>query len=248
MPRLFPGPVLAVDLSCPDSETCYVTLGDRGVVVTRNGGRSWRKVLTASSENGNILGVTCPTALSCYVTEATPTDEALLTTVNGGRSWHEQRFPMLSNLAGCDGPLRCILNDNGHILLTTDGGVNWRRIPIPLNGALSRITCPSFDTCYGTDYSAGHPLVIVESRDGAVSWTVVLRLAPSMQAALACSSTRHCVVAAGPGPDFSGKVYIYQSFDAGNTWTKALFPTLPARQIPRPAELSSEFGKGLMGF
>ncbi len=233
--------------SCSDSATCYVGIGNSGVVATRDGGRTWRSVLLGPKAS-ILQGVICPTTLDCTLSYSTYDAALLYSTVDGGLIWRRRSVPASSYLVACDGPFRCILSDSedDESLLTTDAGSRWVRIRRPAaKDTLASAVCPSRLVCFGIEYSANQspsaPPAVVESNDGGGDWTSVLALPASDRLELGCSSPERCVVVASPPPISAGQVLIYETVDGGRSWTRSPFPALQADQTPPSVELASEF-------
>ncbi len=93
---LFLSPVrtlLAIGCSGTDGQHC-VTVGDLGAVAkTINGGGSWSKPNSGTTENLN--GVSCPTASHCY---AVGNNGTLLISEDGGTTWNPETSPTSENL------------------------------------------------------------------------------------------------------------------------------------------------------
>ncbi len=144
---------LTTPLSCPSALTC-VGVGDQGdkneLVFTTDGGHRW--TVSPLRAPADVMSLSCSSVSSCsLVTESSylgpGNPQQFASTTNGGASWYTHDFASslyISSLS-CPSATDCIaiastVSANGvstsglgagAALLTTDGGRNWSRSPLP---------------------------------------------------------------------------------------------------------------------
>jgi photosystem II stability/assembly factor-like uncharacterized protein len=163
-----------LSISCPTSATCYATGNARGpapnyftspvVIVTRNGGGSWRKASPAfkASTEAFLSAISCPDTKSCWTLGETTISDggaaAVLASTNGGENWITtplaRPFPTLDEIIyniACPTTAVCIASGgiDGKIDVTTDRGQHWTLRHVP-NVYVESLSCPSASTCWAT--------------------------------------------------------------------------------------------------
>lgn len=165
-------------LACPSSQVCYV-VGSPGIVmITRDGGLSWRdRGNPAAGTSADLLGISCPATQTCYIVgygceasfgcSAGGMAGSILVTTTGGRTWRRVTPPLPANspaqlcvALGCPGglsltaitcvsALHCwVVGAEGSILRTADGGASWQRNDSGTDMSLRGIACPARNRCY----------------------------------------------------------------------------------------------------
>lgn len=145
------GRITALAIDPADSATLYAASereGRAALVVSRNGGRSWRLLLSLPETPLNLwIDPGSPTKLrDLYVTSAT----GIRARIHG--AWQHHPAPpgvMLTSLsggysAGPDaGPVFYAVTKDAHLLLTKDGGATWAEARLPGAGTQVRAVATS---------------------------------------------------------------------------------------------------------
>jgi photosystem II stability/assembly factor-like uncharacterized protein len=200
---------------------------------------------TTGPEPGNL---TCPTALTCYVTGDNATSssgpaqyDSFYVSNDGALSWSVLPVP-----AGVDftTPLSCAdandcaagASDNGQpaFITTANGGHSFTIDPLPQSaGAFYSLECPSLGFCAGLAATSADlnnvPIdatLLSTGNDGASFTDLSMPPGESMDA-LACPTQLNCVAvgtndAAANGGLFTGVVA--STYDGGQTWTNGALP------------------------
>lgn len=228
-------------VACPSVQSCYATayqttspaearegtLWRSIILVSRDGGRSWRRQPTP----GLLLlsGIACPSPSTCLAVGATdensaPGHDAVLETTDAGRRWLRLAVPSPAGPGGllgisCPVRTRCWAIGYGAVLATKNGGRTWFDQPGPSGTSIS---CPTERKCVtaGSENASGSTFIYVTS-DGGGRWTGTWRspvsaTSPALSpTAVSCWDASHCL-AAGQGT--TGPV-VLQSDDGGLRWT-----------------------------
>lgn len=119
-----------------DAQTAYVLIfaGREAarLVVTRDGGHTWRQLPTAcrTSAPDLVLRVGDPQSVWQLCPLAGPTT-VLARSNDGGRHWHRYRIPAhggIRDLVPVSGGAAWAVSDSGYVTRTTDGGASWHTV------------------------------------------------------------------------------------------------------------------------
>lgn len=163
--RIHPGSQIG-SIVCASIRTCFaLDLRPQGrelqttVVRTQDGGQTWTDGTTFSGTY--LSGASCPTPAVCYAMSGPAqvrlnAPVVLLRTDNAGATWTRQHGQALYQVSApsltCTGPLRCYLGGNDSVLVTTNGGLTWKRRAIPITSPSSflptSISCVDSERCY----------------------------------------------------------------------------------------------------
>jgi hypothetical protein len=190
-------------ITCPNRTTCYAGSDSGSVLITNDGGTSWRWSDTGS--HFRLSSIACTDAHTCFAAGGLDAD------CNDDECWEPEQ---------------------GVVLLTRDGGATWQQVfyravdfgKHPTMGArLFAIACPTATTCLAT----GHA-ILIETTNGGRSWQTHpgLALGPLPHApkgslpttpiglnpptALVCPSAASCFAESASG--------IGVTQDGGKTW------------------------------
>ncbi len=226
-----PGAVLVLTgVSCPTATYCLAT-GSTGdglsvVIVSRDGGHSWKVSKTFAKGNG-LNSIACPSPTECI---AVGQGQAIVeVTDNTGSTWTAE--PVSSSVAtslttvSCSSTSDCVAGaqpspTGDSAVYTDDGGRTWSaadiRVGLTANGvSCSGATCVAVVTNNSTLRTS-----VFSSIDSGQHWT--LRSVPAGTLAsgpVSCPSSLVCVALARKG---QSKVESLVSTDGGQTWSAHL--------------------------
>lgn len=216
-----------IAVSCaPRSRACWAT-AHTGLVHSLGGG-AWR-LQRAPSNVGGFGAISCATTRSCVAFAGSDP----LWTRDGGRIWKAEAGLALlyaTTSLDCVTASTCwsvgeytnsLQSQIGAVFRTSDGGVTWMRVGIPLKPrpyGLDSVSCWSTSSCLvdgtvemgGLESSSGTPYFLATS-DGGAHWR--LHFPPETMPyvpALSCTSDRRCVLA--------GRSGVGITTDDGETW------------------------------
>jgi photosystem II stability/assembly factor-like uncharacterized protein len=213
------------------------------VLVSGDGGKSWN-VPSLPHGFAGLFSVSCSSASRCWaVGEQDPNGDqgAIIATSDGGNSWTLEGVPLLPGGSAtpalqrisCVGK-RCLATGIrlGSILVTADGGSHWspRSLPQGCKGF-----CPAYtaDTVILTSASVGYAGggnqcgghvtqragILWKSSNGGVSWKIVFKHAPFVDA-IACVDPAHCWAAAATFKTAE----VFGSASGGKHWRRQTLP------------------------
>jgi len=207
-------------LTCPSPETCYavasrgINVGDDAVVVTHDGGRSWRATTLPSSTPNTIASLDCPIASSCWVTgqnlNGMPNGAYLDRTADGGRNWEPLTLPDPSQSylgVACTGQGACwtmsqVFNDVGANqppvpLRSDNGATTWSESALSNHELLFplSVTCAGADRCWGLAFpAAGGGASLVSTTNAGQSWVSDSTVGPvPFIGAITCPEPDACI-------------------------------------------------------
>jgi photosystem II stability/assembly factor-like uncharacterized protein len=161
-------------LSAPTATTAYIW--SDGLRVTRNAGRTWRKVPTSYGFKLDAWwSIDFPTAKTGWVLRHDTT--SLLRTRDGGRHWVKQMPGLQQRLKAMDfvsAKVGWVVGAAGAVYLTVDGGANWSYQRVPTDGALAAVDF--VDTRHGWVSTAadwGQRNSLFRTTDGGATWKLV---------------------------------------------------------------------------
>ena len=137
-------------ISCGSATVCYFKPTESAVVdVTMDGGLTW----STAGTFGGAQSLSCPSAMTCYVTDGSDT---LWKTTDGAATWRSVSGPQgassLSDVT-CGGST-CMTFANTtsgwEAAFTSDGGATWTTQPLPPGTTATMASCPDVVTCYAT--------------------------------------------------------------------------------------------------
>lgn len=226
---------LLARISCPGLQTCYVLGSDMThqchvpgctthgqdivLLVTRNGGTSWRRINAGGVDSVNDIA--CPGLKRCISTGYG--GGTILLTTNGGRTWR-RRGSLAKNMylqaitCASDGVCHAVGissvsngRNTGLFLTTTDGGRTWQSsTAIPPRTGVAQyegIACPAARVCYVTGFHG----TVLFTRDGGQQWRVMRVDSLEDLGGLACAGILVCHVL---GPSSA----ILSTTDGGRDW------------------------------
>lgn len=215
-------------MACPSISSCYVVKQNKELAVTNDGGTSWNNMsYAATGQDEEIFGITCPNTSVCY---GYGENGLILNSVNSGKTWLKQTTN--TNLSilkiSCPNPLVCVAigatenagftasgaaSAEGIILVTTDGGQNWKPSPKSAELIFNSISCPSTTTCFALQKLFGDtqsaPLAIMRTENEAQNWDKVGQINSS--GIITCLSVTVCYIAGEDG-------LVSKTGDGGKTW------------------------------
>ncbi len=217
-------------LSCFDSMNCQAAGGSMTtnyLLGTSNGGSSWSreavppfltKALNGGGSVGNLSGISCPSASTCYgitqhnynVTFGTVTSSglgaAIVSTHDSGSTWKlVTTIPntLFFNSISCSTEIDCVAvgetssssQDSAGFIAYSNNGVSWIKANVASSTpVLNGVSCPTLSHCVavGSDMSSNKSVVLV-SNDGGKTW-IKSPLPGSFNSlqTLACPSAKVC--------------------------------------------------------
>ncbi len=217
-------------VACPTMSMC-VAVGYGGTaLVSMDAGRTW--VVRFSDSRDLLRGVTCPTSRTCIAVGNRGMRALILATSDGGVTWREQHI-LLPWLLGeteggqgvvqdvtCTSARNCLaVGWGGHgevglgvelgvILVSTDGGVDWRQRASGTPHGLGGIACPTTSRCL----VAGDAGTVLISTDAGAHWKSMPSGTTSYLGSIVCPTTKECRAVGEDGTFLA-------SSDSGATWT-----------------------------
>ena len=223
-----PSSVTSIDaLSCPSSTQCYAvgaTSGNFVVLVTANGGGSWRAVAPPAviAQSSGTLGrfqISCPTTSDCWIAGAIGSAPFVISTANAGVSWSNDSSGLPSSVAflsgiSCPDTTHCwavgVQPTSGApivaaIVATSDGGATWTAqappgpVSLSTDTWLRSVDCTSDSVCWAVGFSSDAAYLLSTS-DGGATWVArSTGLAASIAArnAVSCTATGQCWAVGG---------------------------------------------------
>ncbi len=181
------GTLLAI--ACRGSALCLAAGTHGAIARTLDSGATWTRstVVVRGKDQVLLQAAACPTATSCYVggyayTSGGPASGqvVLFRTRNAGATWVSLALPTKTftiNAIACVSARVCMIGSgdasdddsypSGSLLLTGDGGVNWRQVGAE---AYFGIACPGGNACEVVGQSKDRaPLAIRVTLSGAVA-------------------------------------------------------------------------------
>lgn len=194
--------------------------GEGCILKTINGGASWDTCFKNPAVYG-ISGISFPDSKNGYAAALDYNMSSyVLKTSNWGNTWDTVYHEPVTNMENYN----CIFFKDslhgfaggwmGKIHKTENGGLSWSSIPV------DTINSTCFNSIYfpvsDTGYAAGDA-VIFRTVDGGTTWQKLTYPFSSVLYSLYFTDARHGYVAGGDG--FSSMI-LFQTTDAGNTWTQ----------------------------
>jgi hypothetical protein len=151
-------------ISCAAAGYC-TAVGDAGTIIaTGNSGVNWLSQVPAAG--AQLLGVSCTSATSCVAVGAGGS-----AATSSGTTWTARSSGVTSNINAiiCPSTTCYAAGDGGKVLLSTNSGVSWSTVTVPVGGSvnLEGMSCASTSWCVavgtlgtivtfnGTTWSAG---------------------------------------------------------------------------------------------
>ncbi len=161
-------------LSAPSASTAYIW--DRGLIVTRNGGATWRRVKTSYGFKRDAWwAIDFP---ATKVGWALRRDTAsFVRTRDGGKRWARQMPGLVQHLTDMDFIDKdhgWVVGAAGSVYRTVDGGANWSFQQVPTSAGLTFVDF--VDARHGwvsTDSDWGKRNAVYRTTDGGDTWTQV---------------------------------------------------------------------------
>lgn len=121
-------------IKCVAADICYA--GNEQFYKTVDGGQSWQLQHTPTPQDLNIVSISCPEELVCYIVRGTanfyavtrdmPPSYTFHKTEDGGLTWKDTPFDLGLKSISCSTRLNCwVLNTNNNLRQTEDGGLSW---------------------------------------------------------------------------------------------------------------------------
>ena len=159
-------------LSCPTAQLCYAIAqkqdGDSVVLMSSDGGSSWRTVSNPNAPTGFGL-IYCTSSVDCIAAGFVGLQGALWSTHDGAMSWRRAVITIASRneIASlyCSSNVRCWATAVGGAAAatytSTSGGDTW----LPTDGVSGQVACVAAHRCWSVDGSS-----IRSSSDGGQTW------------------------------------------------------------------------------
>lgn len=214
-----------VSISCPAAANCYV-VGQSSVVITHDGGASWRFVRLHSQ---HLTSISCPTATSCLAFanwfRRHQAYENGFATGDGGKTWRQTvrnvsiHGLQLFDLA-CPSTTICYaigegtLGEAGTVVRSDSGGARWTPLHVAA-GLISQLACPSIGECVVAGPLIKGQASLMITHDGGKTWTS--HTLPGAAngfgvTALSCPRTDDCYAGIGKGS-------VLHTRNGWRTWT-----------------------------
>lgn len=125
----------------------------------------------------------------------------------------------------CPSPTNCVAvgqdsSSSGLVLLSSDGGVTWREVPVPVGtGPLASVSCPTTTRCEAAVFEPDG-ISIISSSDGGETWSpqyVPAAADVGNLETIRCSSSADCVATGSGG---NGEATILLTTDGGLDWAQ----------------------------
>ena len=236
-------------MSCATARRCWAVgvagpnppaTGATVIVVTTNGGASWKAQRVVGGSTPQLSGVSCPTARECMAVGSNgaslPGSGIVVTTGDAGTTWSPATAPMNAlavTSVQCASPFDCtaIVSDGtltwaAH---SADFGQTWQQegdLPSPFLAG-NDLTCIAGGLCLVAGYvptSNGHGQgAISVSADGGRTWSLAaVPLGLGVLQSATCLSASECLAAGTTSTTVSdvvpAKGEILRSTDGGHTW------------------------------
>ncbi len=208
-------------VSCSTASRCVALAQDRDVavaLVSSDAGRAWTmRKLPAAMAYG--LSMSCPTSSRCAAF-GQERGGATVPAVShdGGLAW--RAGPVVRGvtpfIVDCPTGLRCYGLGGDASLVSTDGGLHWRRAGNPGIDYFSGLACPAEGDCVaaGYDHVVGvPPATVARTTDGGASWDALTLPGDGVLTGVGCSSVEDCVAT-------DSDATIWRTTDGGSTWQK----------------------------
>jgi hypothetical protein len=196
-------------LTCPTFGHC-VAVGQTAtfraladVVVSADGGNTWKRVSLANRPRGGLNSVSCPTVTHCVAVG--PFLSGILISNSGGRRWTfaKLRKTWMLSAISCSMRTHCVAVGTteksprrGLILLSTTGGSTWKSATIPAlaTASIQALSCfgPTCVALNATSTDNGSKLLV--SSNGGASWTIKSTVDSLAITNIMCSSENTCLV------------------------------------------------------
>lgn len=205
------------------------------VLVTRNGGQSW-KTLSRPVRGGGLGYLACPSSTMCVAVGATgppPAADTILISHDKGSTWRSLPQVYISVLGFRDGTTlgnvacasarECIVADTwaSSLLVGTEQGRHWKKVHLSRNLAPQRVACWSSRHCVlaSTDTAGpsgpAHDLASTLSLpNGRITGRFRI---PGDSLSVTCTGPERCLVAGSWKGDT--RFLSAQTFDGGRHWT-----------------------------
>ncbi len=187
-------------LACRPAIACLAagTTANGAATLAVLGTKGWSEPYVGLGTDWSALS--CPTSLECVAAGAegpVPVGAAAMVTLDGGAHWSPARLPAgllgITALA-CPTTTRCValadvaasrqLQQDGNasvtaVLASSDGGVDWGRVPLPGGPALlDALSCPTTSVCVAVGATPQRPGgsradVALRTTDGGARWLTV---------------------------------------------------------------------------
>jgi len=204
-------------------------------------------VFMAACSDQNPVSQASPTAVPTPTLNPTPTPPPYANLFRvGDKNWG-WLYPRNSNetnlkdvrYIACPDSKTCVaVSRDSYVLVTQDGGLNWKSNLVPQLKTPSSITCASLATCFITDKSGG----LLVTRDGGVNWQNQSYGSQKSLLAISCPLTTTCYAVGEDG-------LILQTKDSGQAWAaqNSNF-TVPLNKISCPDQNTCFVSGGKGGF
>jgi len=221
-------------VSCHSRAICYA-VGNGAVLVTRDGGRVWKRLPTPAGAD-SLAAIACPSAMRCEVVGSGGGDAgAIYGTTDGGATWHTQPAVIGGGFflaIACPSITVCEATGNeGAIFGTVDGGSSWSQQSVPSSANLIEgIACLSTRTCEAVGYGgqSGGTGLALRTVDGGRTWTGQrLPLMVQLLNGISCSSQSDCVAVGMSVIDAGSKEIgiVATTTNGGLRWTRRQLPS-----------------------
>jgi photosystem II stability/assembly factor-like uncharacterized protein len=229
-------------VDCISATVCYAAgfspngNGGPAIVVTKNGGKSWKIEPNPGLIPGQLESISCSSSTDCIAAGWGYSDGVPVSLVIGttnGTTWTNLTLPNTTSLiwgVSCASSEDCELAGSStlaEILGTTNGGKTWtvQKLPSIDDGYLYAIDCQSTKDCEAvgtqTVSGSGEPLFL-GTTNGGTTWN--LQSGTGMTDSLdgvSCASAKDCEAVGGNG---TGDPVAFGSTNGGSAWKAQTVP------------------------
>ena len=238
-------------ISCPTAGNCWAvgaTSTSSGVVVvTTNGGKTWRIEYTSTGLHGTdvgglytLNGIWCPNRNNCWAVGGTSSNAGVvIATSDGGETWNPQNLPSgISVLSGisCSTSGQCSASGAsssrvGVVVSTSGGGATWglETLPSPITQALpsgnyilNGVSCPVKSGCVAVGATSSNSGLVLSTTNSGTTWsTSHLPGAAGLLNGVSCPVRTDCLAV---GANQSKTGLVIATNDGGTKWKAHTFP------------------------
>jgi len=194
-----------------DQNNGFVAGYGNTILKTTDGGTTWTNVCPQIGFDANCVEV-------INVNKIVAAGNSMLISEDGGSTWSQQQVGnyWLNGISFADVNNGIVVNANGEIYKTTDGGISWALLTDPISTSLLTVHMLDANTIFAVS-SDGQ---VIKSTDGGLNWASQLlgNWCCSWWAGIAFADMNNGMIAS------MNTFLIYKTTDGGNTWTTLNHP------------------------